>query len=222
MALDQDFLKSIGLDNDEVISKVVEKSMEDEKGLLLKRDELLGKVTSYKDRLSQYEGIDLDEYSKMKQRLKELADKDMTVEERLEAAKIEAAKEWESKYSDAAKQLEEMTSKERTRTRNEAVFRSVGDKGDADLILDVIAAKDLVSVVDKDGQHVLQVKNLAGDKELESIDKLIDEMKASEKYSRLFNSSGLSGGGSRNSSGSAGGKDSGVFGAARMRAARGG
>lgn len=221
MAIDQDFLKSIGLDDESVISKIAEKSMEDEKGLLSKRDELLGTVNKYKTELEQAEALK-SEYEQLKQKLKERENESLTEEERLQKAREEAAQEWESKYSDAAQKLEQLTMKERERVRNEAIFRAVGDKGDAELILDVIAQRGLVTVdVDSNGENVLQIKSLDG-KELESIDKLMEEMKASERYSRLWNSSGLSGGGSRNSSGKAGEVDSKLFGAAKIRAARGG
>lgn len=219
--MDAEFLKSIGLDDDSVIEKITAAAAENEKGLLSKRDELLGKLTKANDTLSQYSGIDVEQYRKDQERLKELAEKDMTVEERIEAAKKAAAAELQAKLEEAEGKLDQLTQAEKTRMRNESIFRAVGDKGDADLILDVIASKNLVSIIDKDGQSVLQVHNLKGDKELESVEKLIDEMKASEKYGRLFNPSGLSGGGARHSQkGGGGGQDSKLFGAARMRAAR--
>lgn len=220
MAIDQEFLKSIGLDDESVISKIAERSAEDEKGLVNKRDELLGTVTKYKTELEQAESL-RSEYEQLQAKLKEREKEHMTEEERVEAAKAEAAKEWEGKYSETTERLHQMEAKERERLRNESIFRSVGDKGDADLILDVVAQRNLVQAVDKDGEHVLQIVGLDG-KEVESVDKLIEQMKASEKYSRLFNSSGLSGGGSRNSSGKAGADATGLFGAAKMRAARGG
>ena len=115
-----------------------------------------------------------------------------------------------------------MTQQESERFRNESIFRAVGDKGDADLILDVVAQRGLVKAeLDKDGNRMLKVTSLEG-KELESVEKLMDEMKASDKYSRLWNSSGLSGGGSRNSSGNGNKDTSEVFGAAKIRAARNG
>jgi len=219
MAIDPDFLKSIGVEDDEVATKIAQKAQEDEKGLVQKRDELLDKLTKQKETLAQYEGVDLDEYSKLKQRVAEMEAEGMSIEERIEKAKQEAAKEWEDKYSQTKNQLDELTEREKSRFRNEAVFRAVGDKGDAELILDVIAQRNLVETLDKDGETVLQVKSLDG-KELESIDKLIEEMKASDRYSRLFNSSGLSGSGARPSGSGSGSQDDGLFGAKRMAAAR--
>lgn len=221
MAIDQEFLKSIGLDDESVISKIAEKSVEDEKGLLSKRDELLGTVNKYKTELEQAAALKT-EYEQLQKKLKERENESLTEEERIKRAREEASQEWEGKYSEAAQKLEQLTMKERERVRNEAIFRAVGDKGDGELILDVVAQRGLVSVeLDSEGNNVLKVKSLDG-KELESIDKLMEEMKANERYSRLWNSSGLSGGGSRNSSGKTGQTDPKLFGAAKMRAARGG
>jgi hypothetical protein len=219
MTIDSEFLKSIGLSDEAVTTKLMEKIHESEKGLLSKRDELLELTTSQKRELEKYQSLGA-EHEQMKKRIQEQEREKLTEEERIQLAREEAAKEWESKLSEVNQKLEELSGKERERIRNEAVFRSVGDKGDADLILDVVSSRGLVKVgVDKDGKNVLKIISLDG-KELDSIDKLMDQMKASEKYQRLWNSSGLSGGGSMNSS-SKGSKDlPGLFGAAKMRAAR--
>jgi hypothetical protein len=219
MTIDSEFLKSIGLEDEAVTTKLLEKVQESERGLLSKRDELLELTTAQKKELEKYQSLGA-EYEQMKKRIQEQEREKLTEEERIALIKEETAKEWEGKYSEATKKLEEMSMKERERVRNESVFRSVGDKGDAELILAVVEQRGLVKTdVDKDGNHVLKITSLEG-KELDSIDKLMDEMKASDKYSRLWNSSGLSGGGSRNSAGKAVGDTSKLFGAAKIRAAR--
>lgn len=221
MAIDQEFLKSIGLDDESVISKIAEAAEESERGLVKNRDALRTEKEALQLELEKAASLK-SEYEQIKQKLKDRENESLTEEERLQKAREEAAQEWESKYSEASQKLEQLTMKERERVRNEAIFRAVGDKGDGELILDVIAQRGLVTVdVDSNGENVLQIKSLDG-KELESIDRLMEEMKASERYSRLWNSSGLSGGGSRNSSGKGGEVDSKLFGAAKIRAARGG
>lgn len=221
MPIDQEYLKSIGLDDDSLAQKVIEAAQESEKGLISKRDELLGTVNKYKSELEQSESLKA-EYEQLKKKLEERENESLTEEERLQKAIQEKEQEWEGKYSEAAQELERLKQKEQERVRNEAIFRAVGDKGDAELILDVVAQRGLVSTeLDKEGNHVLKVKSLEGE-ELESVDKLMEEMKSSERYSRLWNSSGLSGGGSRNSTGQGAGQDTNLFGAAKIRAARGG
>jgi hypothetical protein len=221
MPIDQEYLKSIGLDDESLAAKVIEAAQESEKGLLSKRDELLELTTKQKSELEKYQSLGA-EYEQMKKKIQEQEREKLTEEERIALIKEETAKEWEAKYSEAAQKIEQMTQQESERFRNESVFRAVGDKGDSELILDVIAQRGLVKAeLDKEGNRVLKVTSLEG-KELESVDKLIDEMKANDRYSRLFNSSGLSGGGSRNSSGKGSQDTNGLFGAAKIRAARNG
>jgi alanyl-tRNA synthetase len=217
--MDKEYLKSIGLDDDSLAEKVQQAWTENVGGLEKKRDELLGTVNKYKSEMEQYQAMQ-SEYEQLKKRLEEQEKEKMTEEERVELAKQEAAKEWQEKYSEAEKQLQSFAEKERQRVRNESVFRSVGDKGDAELILDVIAQRNLVETLDKDGEYVLKVRSLDGQKELESVDQLVEEMKSSDKYGRLFNSSGLSGGGSKNSANGGAANNQGLFGAQKIRAAR--
>lgn len=217
--MDIEDLKALGLEDEDLASKVSQAVKEHESGLVSKKDELLNLTTKQKQDLEKYQAME-QEYQTIKEKLKEQEKEQMTEQERIEAAKQEAAKEWEEKYSDAEKRLQELTNKERKRERNEAVFRAVGDKGDAELVLDVVAQRGLIEVVDKDDGYGVKVYSLDGKKELESVDKLIEEMKASDRYGRLFNSSGLSGGGSRNSGPQGAPNTDNVFGAQRMRAAR--
>lgn len=218
MAVDQDFLKSIGLDDDSVISKIAEKSAEEERGLLAKRDELLGKVTSYKERLSQYDGVDLDEYSKLKKRLAEIDEKNLMDKGQFDELLTKKEQEWMDKYQSLEGNHSQLLEEIKTKERDTAILAAVGDKGDGETILDIVKARGLVEVVDKDGQRMLKVVGIDG-KELESVGDLIKEMEASDKYKRLFNASGLSGGGAHNSKAGTT-SDPKLFGAARMRAAR--
>lgn len=215
--MDEEYLKSIGITDAEISSKIIAAHKEHEAGLVTKRDELLGLTAKQKADLDKIE----KEFKETKKQLADKAAESLTAEEKIELARKEAAEEWQAKYSEAETKLKEFDAKERQRMISEGVFRSVGDKGDADVILDVISQKKLVDTVDKEGKYSLKVLSLDGKTELESVDKLIELMKASEKYGRLFNSSGLSGGGSRNSAVKTG-IDKGLFGAAKIRAARGG
>lgn len=218
--MDVDFLKSIGLDDESVAQKILEKHKEEETGLVNKRDELLGKMSSMKEQLAQYDGVDLDEYSKLRAKMKELDEKNLMDKGEFDTLLSQKQQEWENQLNERDDKYNTLAQQYREELEDKAVLTAVGDKGDGDLILDVIKRRGLVQAVDKDGKFVLQVKNLDGDKELDSISALIDEMKGNEKYQRLFNSSGLSGGGARQSgSTSTQGNDK-LFGAQRMAAAR--
>lgn len=218
MAVDSEYLKSIGLDDESVISKIAEKSAEEERGLVAKRDELLGKVTSYKERLTQYDGVDIDEYAKLKKRMAELDEKNLMDKGQFDELLSKKEQEWQDKYGDLEGSYGQLLEQVKTKERDTAILSAVGDKGDGDTILDIVKSRGLVKAIDKDGELVLQVTGIDG-KELESVGDLIKEMEASDKYKRLFNASGLSGSGAHTSTTTAT-NDPKVFGAARMRAAR--
>lgn len=219
MAIDQEFLKSIGLDNDDIMQKIAAKSVEDETGLLNKRDELLGKVTDYKSKLNAFDGVDVDQYRTMLERLKGIDEKNLIDKGEFDKLIQLKTDEADSKYGELTEKYASLSDKFKKKIEGEAVLLAVGDKGDGELILGAIKQNGYLQTVDTDAGIVLKITSLDGKKELESIDDLISEMSKSTKFARLFNASGLSGGGARqNHDGKT--EEGSVFGASRMAAAR--
>ena len=220
MAIDQEFLKSIGLDDDAIVSKLVAKSAEDEAGLVNKRDELLGKVTSYKDQLRQFEGVDVSEYAKLKAKMAEFDEKNMMDKGEFDQLLKKKEEEWSGKYMSLGDKYASLRNTHLEEIEDKAILTAVGDKGDGETILDVIKRRGWIKSVDTDSGIVLNIKSMDGTTELKSVSELIEQMSKSDKYARLFNSSGLSGADARQSGKGASVEVSKLFGAKKIAAAR--
>jgi len=231
MPVDTEFLKSIGLDDESVQEKLISHINEGEAGLVSKRDELLEKLNGRNTELTaiqeRYNGIDPDAYKTMAEKLEALESKDLTADERLEKEREKIKKEYQLKLdelSDERATLASELDKERTTARTEKenamIMSAVGNTGDGDLILDVIRMKGLSESVESDGKWSMKFHSIDKSKEHDNIDALLAEMKASDKYRRLFNSSGLSGGDARQSRKTGQPSSNGAIGAAKMANAR--
>lgn len=223
MPVDVEYLKSLGID-DEKIASISGHVDDGEKGLIAKRDELLGKVTKYGEEIKRFDGVDPDKYRDYEKQINEYKTKNMSAEERIDAERKRIAAEFTQQLESERQAREQAESKlsevEKANIKSAedaSVLAAVGDTGAGGLILDVIRMRGLVETV----EGKLTVKTLDKSKEHKNIDALLCEMKASSEFARLFNSSGLSGGGAKGgrSTGDKGG-DNQLFGAARMRAAR--
>jgi len=226
MAIDTEFLKSIGIDDEEIAAKLVSKTAEDEQGLVSKRDELLDKVTKYKAQLSGYEGVDVDEYKELKRKLAELDEKDLMNKGDFETIKQRLIDEYEAKLA----KREENENGLKTQLENYLVGDEIGKainaaKGNAKLLTPLI--KQRLNVVDDNGK--LSIKVLDDDGKTPSINskgdpmtiaELVESMKADESYAAAFDSSGLSGGGVKPGHNQGGEGDDKLFGSSRMAAAR--
>lgn len=223
--MDIDFLKSIGLDDESLAQKVLEKHKEEETGLLSKRDELLGKVTKYKEDLSKYEGVDLDEYVRLKKKMEELNEKDLIDKGDFEAIKKKMLDQFEQEKGGLLEQTNTLKSQLESMMVDSEAAKAIAELGgNHKLLMPLI--KQRISVVDKDGKIVVQVKAEDGTPAVDgkgnpiSITDLVRQMKEDENYAGAFVSSIKSGGGARPTQTTANNGNDTLFGAARIRAAR--
>ena len=226
MALDSEFLKSIGLEDESQAEKLIARSTEDEQGLVNKRDELLGKVTDYKGRLAQFDGVDVEEYKTALQKLKEYDEKHLMDKgdfepirqkllDQIEEGKVNSEKEKGALRS----QLENMM------IDSEAAKSISEDGGSLKLLMPIV--KSRIDIIDNDGKLILQIKSEDGTPALDdkgeplTLPGLMEELRADESLSGAWPSSGLSGAGARRSVKGGGSEDDKkVFGSARMAQAR--
>jgi len=202
MALDQEFLKSIGLSEDDVMAKLIAKSTEDEAGLVSKRDELLGKNASYKENLAKFEGVDADKYREMLKQIETIDEKNLMDKGDFEKIREKLL----SGFDDERKAFTDSETKLRSQLESMMIdaeaAKAVGEAdGNLKLLMPII--KSRVAIVDDNGKLVIQIKTEGGDPATDkegkplSIAGLMDEIKADESYSGAFASSGLSGAGAR-------------------------
>ena len=225
MAIDTEFLKSIGVDDESIAEKLISKTVEDEQGLVSKRDELLGKVTKYKEDLSKYEGVDLDEYSKLKKRMSEIEEKNLIDGGEFEQVKQKMLEQFEAEKNEIVEGKTKLMGQLEGMMVDSAIISAINEaNGNAKLLTPLM--KQRVQAVDKDGEIAVKVFDKEGKPAVNgkgeplTINDLIDELKSDDDYAGAFNASGLSGGGARRANGSPSGDDSKLFGASRMAAAR--
>lgn len=227
MAIDQEFLKSIGLDDEALAEKLIAKSTDDEKGLVNKRDELLGKNTTYKDNLAKFDGLDPDKYREMLKQIETIDEKNMMDKGEFEKIrqKLVDANEDERKVS--AQEKEKLRAQLENYMIDSAAAKAISESdGNIKLLMPII--KGRVDIIDNDGTLTVQIKSDSGEPATDKEGKpltmtgLLEEIKADESYSGAFASSGLSGGGAKPSiKGSAPSDDGKVInGAAKMASAR--
>ena len=226
MALDSEFLKSIGLDDEGLAEKLIARSTEDEQGLVKKRDELLGKVTDYKGRLDQFDGIDVEEYKTALQKLKEYDEKHLMDKGDFEPIRQKLLEQIEEAKTSAEKEKGALRSQLENMMIDSEAAKSISEAGGSLKLLMPIV-KSRIDIIDNDGKLVLQIKSEDGTPALDNngesltLSGLMEEIKADESLSGAFASSGLSGGGARQSVKGGGSEDDKeVFGSARMRQAR--
>ena len=227
MAIDQEFLKSIGLDSDELMQKIADKSAEDEAGLVSKRDELLGKVTGYRDQLTAFDGIDPVEYRTAMEKLKEFDEKDLMNKGEFDTLRQRLIDDYEGKIDGKDGQITKLVSQLEGMLLDSQAAQAINDAGgNAKLLMPLIKARS--AVVDNEGSMVVQIMGEDGKEAKDakgdplSFAGLLETMKADNAFSGAFNSSGLSGGGAPPSGGQGqgGSGNDGAFGASRMAAAR--
>lgn len=223
--MDADFLKSIGIDADDIAQKIIEKQQEEESGLISKRDELLGKVNKYKDDLARFDGVDPAKYKEALAKLEEIGDAESMKNGDIEAIRqklLDQFAEKEKTYQDQASALRSQL--ENILIEGEAVKAISEHGGNSKLLLPLI--KQRIKAVDKDGKLMVEVFGEDGVQAIDndgkplSIGGLVESMKVDETFAGAFASSGLSGGGSQGSKTATATDDSGLFGASRMAAAR--
>lgn len=192
---------------EEVDAKIAEAN----KGLEANRDEVLGELKTLRDASKAFDGIDPEKHKA------------------LLAAEAEAAKkkaEDEGDWAARETQLKELHATETSALKTElgsahgsiekllvdaqAVAAIADAKGSAKVLLPHV--KQLVRVVEKDGQHSVQVVNEKGEQRFSdsqgtpmTIMGLVDELRQDPDFARNFEGSGSSGGGSSKSNGGAGG-----------------
>jgi hypothetical protein len=223
--MDIDFLKSIGVDDESLAGKILDQQKTEEGGLVSKRDELLGKVSDYKTRLSGFDGIDADEYREMKLKLDKINNADMLSRGDYDALVKKLTDNFTEKETGLSgandalkKQLEDIL------IEGESLKAITEHGGNAKLLTPVI--KNRIKAIDKDGELIVQVLGEDGlqgftkDNKPLTISDLIEGMKADEVYAGAFDASGLSGSGAKGSKTVVTETDGKVFGSTRLARAR--
>lgn len=226
MAIDVEFLKSIGIDDEALAKQLIDKTTEDESGLLNKRDELLGKVTTYKDQLKGFEGVDAEEYRELKARIDKINEAEMLDKGEFDKIRAKMNEEWDKERGTLTEQNKTLLSQLESMMVDSEVTKAVAEaKGNLTLLTPVL--KQRIKVVDNDGKFVVKVNEQNGDPmvnakgESVSISELVESLKKNEAYAGAFDSSGLSGGGAKpNGDESGGANDDKLFGSKRLAAAR--
>jgi hypothetical protein len=220
MSVDIEFLKSIGVDDESVATKLLEKVEADVQGLKSKNSELLGKYNDKKAELSSYEGVDPEAHWAYKKKLDALDDQNLMDKGEFDQILKKKEEEWVGRNRDLEEKYSDLNNRYVRESENRAILGAVGDQGDGELIMDVIRQRGLVATVDSDNGSMLKVKGIDG-QALENIDALLEQMKKSDKYSRLFNSTQKGGGGAKGSTGvSAGSGTENMTGRQKMAAGR--
>jgi len=226
MAITAEFLKSIGIDDEEMSNKLIKHSTDDEAGLVNKRDELLGKITTYKSKLEGFDGVDAEKYREMVTKLEAIAEAEDLKNGDFEKIRLKMLEDFEKKEGVSSATITKLMGKIESLMIDSEVVKAIADaKGNSDLLMPLL--KQRIKVVDKDGEMVVKVNEINGDPAVNdkgeplSIINLVEKFKSDEKFAGAFDSSGLSGGGGSNNDGTgSGGNDDKVFGAKRMAQAR--
>lgn len=225
MAITQEFLKSIGLDDETLAEKLIAKSTEDETGLVNKRDELLGKVTTYKDQLKGFEGVDAIKYHDMLKKLDAISEAEDLKNGDFEKIRLKMLEDFEKKEGVSSDTITKLMGQIESLMVDSEVAKAIAEaKGNSKLLMPLL--KQRIKVVDKDGSMVVKVTEDNGDPSVNdkgeplSITALVESFKKDENFAGAFDSSGLSGGGGKPSGSGGGSDDDTVFGASRMAAAR--
>lgn len=226
MAIDQEFLKSIGLDDEAIAQKLIEKSTEDETGLINKRDELLGKVTGYKEKLNGFEGIDPNEYRDLKARMEQINEAEDIKNGEFDKVRTKMLEEFGKKEQGYEERITKLMGQLEGMMVDSEVAKAIADAGgNSKLLMPIL--KQRIKVVDKDGNLAVKVTEENGDPSVNdkgepiSISALVESLKTDDAFAGAFNASGLSGGGKPPSGDSTViNDDKNVFGAKRIAAAR--
>lgn len=226
MAIDTEFLKSIGIEDEDLAGKLIAKSTEDENGLINKRDELLGKVTTYKDRLKGYDGVDADEYRDLKAKLDKINEAEDLKNGEFDKVRQKMLDEFGKKEDASAATISKLMGQLEGMMVDSEVAKAIAEaKGNTALLMPLL--KQRIKVVDKDGSLVVKVTEENGDPAVNdkgepvTISALVESFKSNETFAGAFDSSGLSGGGGKPpSNGSDNADDDKLFGASRLAAAR--
>ena len=227
MAIDTEFLKSIGIEDEDLAGKLIAKSTEDESGLVSKRDELLGKVTGYKDQLKGFEGVDAGKYHDMLKQIEAIAEADDLKNGDFEKVRAKMLEEFAKKEDASASTITKLMGQLEGLMVDSEVAQAIAEsKGTSKLLMPIL--KQRIKVVDNDGKLVVKVTEENGDPSVNdkgepiTIAALVESLKSDEAFAGAFDASGLSGGGAKppggNPPGDAG--DNKVFGSSRMAAAR--
>ena len=162
MAITQEFLKSIGLDDESLTEKLISKSTEDESGLVSKRDELLGKVTTYKDRLKGFEGVDATKYREMLTQIEAIAEAEDLKNGDFEKIRLRMLEDFEKKEGVSSATITKLMGQIESLMVDSEVVKAIADaKGNSKLLMPLL--KQRIKVVDKDGQMVVKVIEDNGD-----------------------------------------------------------
>lgn len=226
MAIDSEFLKQIGLEDEGLAEKLIARSTDDEQGLVNKRDELLGKVTDYKGKLAQFDGVDVEEYKTALQKLKEYDDKHLMDKGDFEPIRQKLLDQIEETKTSAEKEKGALRGQLENMMIDSEAAKSISEAGGSLKLLMPIV-KSRIDIIDNDGKLMLQIKSEDGTPALDNkgesltLSGLMEEIKADESLSGAFASSGLSGAGARRSVKGGGSEgDDKVFGSKRMAQAR--
>lgn len=191
---------------------VAERLAAETDGLKKSQRELLAEAKAAKAKLAAYDGVDPEEFKKLK-----------TAAEEAERNKLTAAGDFKSLEAQLVTKYEGLIEKERTEKSryatamethliDAAIATELAKHSDTPRLL-MPHMKTQVKVMEQDGQFVARVVDAAGNVRIGkgqgaspmSIAELVDEMKTSTEYAPAFRGTGSSGGGASRSAGGASG-----------------
>jgi hypothetical protein len=218
--MDIEFLKSIGITDDDLAAKVAEAHEKDVGGLKTKRDELLGKLTSQKEELAKYHEIDPDEYRTMAEKLSEMKDKDLMDKGEFEALIKKEREKHQNELDGAVSASKALDAQLNSLVVDSAVSQAIAEADGNPHILPALV-KPFVKAVDVDGKRTLQILDDSGiARDGVGLGELLKEMRGDERYMAAFKGTGLSGGGAKQSSKQPSGDTDGMTARQKMASAR--
>jgi hypothetical protein len=208
--MDIEEIKALGIEDEELAGKLAAKFGETVSGLKQNQATLLQEKKSLAAKMAAFDGVDPEEYRKLRERADELENKHLKDGGEFEKLREKMEKQWQEKLGGKDETINSLMNMVKSDRKSAAINEAVRKHEGVAALTRVLAAS--VQAVDKGGEIVLQVMAddgspvIGDDGKPMSIDGYVELLKSDVEYAGLFKSSGLSGGGSSHSKGSPAGK----------------
>ncbi len=191
---------------------VAERLAAETDGLKKSQRELLGEVKKAKDALKNYDGVDPEEFKRLKTAAEEAEKKKLAAEGDFKSLEAQLVGKYEKQIEDERAKASRYASTMEQHLIDAAIATELAKHSDTPRLL-MPHMKAQMKVMEVDGQFVARVVDAAGTVRIGkgqgaspmSIAELVDEMKASTEFAPAFRGTGSSGGGASKSAGSASG-----------------
>lgn len=203
-------IKALGIENDELAEKLAEKFDEEVSGLKQNQASLLEEKKTLAEKMKSFDGVDADEYRKLKAKLEKQEESGMLERGEFDKLKDKLEKQWQDNIASKDATITNLMSMVKSDRKAAAINEAVRKHEGVAALARVLSAS--VQAVEQNGEVVLQVLSddgsplMGNDGKPATLDSYVETIKADDEYSGLFKSSGMSGGGAANSGGKAGSK----------------